>query len=60
MKAKPKPYCTPAMLSALTDVKKGARCPAPMYWPLKSRGWIDRNGTITAKGLEYIGRNGVS
>lgn len=57
---KPLPYCTPAMLAALTDIKKGAPCPAPLRETLRSRGWINKDGTISGKGLDHLARNTVS
>jgi hypothetical protein len=47
-------YCTPAMLSALTELKKGAPCPAPLRETLRARGWMHKDGTIAAKGLAYL------
>lgn len=47
-------YCTPAMLSALTDLKKGAPCPAPLRETLRARGWVTKDGTISQKGLVYL------
>lgn len=51
---KPSPYCTPAMLAALTELKTGAPCPAPLRATLRSRGWTLKDGTISPKGLEYL------
>lgn len=47
-------YCTPAMLSALTELKKGTPCPAPLRETLRARGWINKGGTITPKGIDYL------
>jgi hypothetical protein len=47
-------YCTPAMLSALTELKKGTPCPAPLRETLRSRGWVNKDGTISQKGLVYL------
>ena len=42
------------MLSALTELKKGVSCPAPLRETLRSRGWINKDGTITPKGIDYL------
>lgn len=47
-------YCTPAMLAALTDLKKGAPCPAPLRETLRARGWITKDGLITGAGVDYL------
>lgn len=47
-------YCTPAMLAALTDLKCGAPCPAPLRETLRARGWMTKTGTITQKGIDYL------
>lgn len=53
--------CTPAMLSALTELKRSnTPVPNPLWWPIKSRGWIDKDGTITRKGLDYLNGRNVS
>lgn len=54
------PYCTPAMLAALTELTKGTPCPAPLACAIGSRGWMDKNGTITGKGLDYLNGRGYS
>lgn len=47
-------YCTPAMLSALTDLKKGTPCPAPLRETLRARGWMTKDGTITVNGIAFL------
>ena len=49
-----KPYCSAAMLSAMTDIRRGIACPAPLLWPLRSRGWVDKWGKLTTAGINYV------
>lgn len=53
-------YCTPAMLAALTEVKRGQPCPAVHYATLRARGWITKGGTIAAKGIAFLSSRDVS
>lgn len=50
---------TPAMLSALTEIKRGTPCPAPLREVLRSRGWIAKDGTITTKGIAFLSSRNV-
>lgn len=53
-------YCTPAMLAALTELRRsGQTVPPPLWWSLKSRGWINNLGNITAQGVEYLDSRGI-
>ncbi len=54
-------YCTQAMLNALTELKRtGQQVPAPLYHSIMSRGWINRQGDITPKGVDYLASRGYS
>jgi hypothetical protein len=50
------PYCTPAMLAALTELnRRGQEVPPPLRELLRSRGWINaKTGSITPKGIDYL------
>lgn len=60
MAMKPAPYCTPALLSALTDAAKRLEVPKPLRETMRSRGWINQRGAVTQKGLDYLASRKVS
>ena len=60
---KPSPYCTAQMLADLNKIATApaGRCPGydkQRWWNLKSRGWMNYQGVITAQGLAYLAKRG--
>lgn len=53
-------YCTPAMLSALTDLKRGTPVPAPLRETLRARGWINKEGLLTTNGSDMIAKRSIT
>lgn len=57
MAAKPKPYCTPAMLTLMRAIVAGGAPAAKLetYEAIRSRGWFSpKLGKLTEAGVKYL------